>query len=126
MKKCLAIVLSLAMCLGLCTGFALADEKKSYNIVSFGDSTAIGYGLEDYGLSKTYYSETKPYGDDKGSSDNGCGTGIYDFSSAKAFPTLIGDYVQQILGERYKVNAVNLGMEGSALSGDPSHSRSRL
>lgn len=119
-KKALALLLAVVMCVSLVSAIAYAkDDGKfvyeemgktvNYDIVCIGDSTSIGYGLEDFGVD---HNDPKWTDEHNGLGDNNFACGIYDFSSKSAFPYLIGEYAQKALGAGYVVSSTNLGMEG--------------
>lgn len=69
-KKGIALIICLTMCVGLCSSFAFADEKVSY--LAIGDSTAQGY-----------YTDGFVFGE----------MGLGDYSSPNSYPFLFRDYL---------------------------------
>lgn len=118
-KKALALLLAVVMCVSLVSAIAYAEDDGDftygpgktvdYDIVCIGDSTSIGYGLEDYGTDK---GNPPTFKDGGLKGNNGTYAGLYTASSKGAFPYLLGDFAQKSLGAGYKVSSTNLGMEG--------------
>ena len=97
-KKILALVLCLAMCVSLFTGFAMAEEK-ALKLVCLGDSTSNGFGLNDYGkLSGASWG------------DGGDNYGFLDYASKESYPYVLADHLRTTYG--YDVDLKNLSLEG--------------
>lgn len=77
LKKSLALVLTLALCLGLFASFAYAEDD-SFSYLAIGDSTAQGYFTEGF---------------------TDANSGIDRYSSPNSYPFLLHSYLERTLGK---------------------------
>lgn len=118
-KKGLALLLTAAMCLGLLTTFAGAEgfwRKPMYKIVNLGDSTSVGFGLDDYGLYSFRPYISSPNLEPHYEYNNGLYMhGFLDCISKDAYPVRIYEYLKSAMPYR-DVQFINLGLSGQRVN----------
>lgn len=101
-SKIIAFLLSLIM---VVPAMAPAQEKDTFNYVSFGASTTVGYGLDGFFPEEFYEDPTQIYADEgAGGARDGYFSSGYYYWPDNCYPQLLADKLQEYFGEEKTVN----------------------